>query len=35
MAKQSLVRSVLTDVQFWIPLVVLIAGVLVLVTLRS
>ena len=35
MSKVSLTRAVLTDAQFWIPLLVLIAGIALLVLLHN
>jgi len=32
--KQSLGRAIVTDVQFWIPAIVLLLGICLLVTLR-
>jgi hypothetical protein len=34
MTERSMTTSVLTDVQFWVPVVVLIAGLVLLVAIR-
>jgi hypothetical protein len=33
-SERSLLASVLTDVQFWVPVVVLVAGLVLLVVIR-
>ncbi len=34
MTERSMTTSVLTDIQFWVPVVVLIAGLILLVAIR-